>query len=139
MSVVKSVATASMLARALPAMLLVYCAASFAHFWHNAEFLMEYPNLPAWLTRAQVYGVWLAITAVGAAGYLLLRARWRRLGLVVLAIYAAIGFDGLLHYTRAPLMAHTGTMNVTIWSEVVAAALVLVAVVGLFFERSRAS
>jgi hypothetical protein len=133
MSVVKSVATASMLARALPAMLLVYCAASFAHFWHNAEFLMEYPNLPAWLTRAQVYGVWLAITAVGAAGYLLLRARWRRLGLVVLAIYAAIGFDGLLHYTRAPLMAHTGTMNVTIWSEV------LVAVVGLFFERSRAS
>jgi hypothetical protein len=93
--------------------------------------------LPAWLTRVQVYGVWLAITAVGAVGYLLLRARWRRWGLIALAVYAAIGFDGLLHYTRAPLLAHTGTMNATIGSEVVAAALVLVAVVGLLFERSR--
>lgn len=126
-------------ARALPALLLAYCAASFTHFWHNAEFLMDYPNLPAWLTRAQVYGVWLGITAVGVVGYLLLRAHWRRLGLVVLALYAAIGFDGLLHYTRAPFMAHTGTMNATIWSEVVAAALVLVAVVGLLFKGSRPS
>jgi hypothetical protein len=83
--------------------------------------------------------VWLGITAVGAVGYLLLRARWRRLGLAVLAVYAAIGFDGLLHYTRAPSMAHSGTMNVTIWSEVVAAALVLAIVVGLLVERSRPS
>ena len=44
--------------------------------------------------------------------------RWRRLGLVVLALYAAVGFDGLLHYTRAPFAAHTGTMNLTMWSEV---------------------
>jgi hypothetical protein len=126
-------------ARALPALLALYCATSFVHFWHNAEFLMDYPNLPAWLTRVQVYAVWLGITAVGVVGYLLLRARWRRFGLAVLAVYAAIGFDGLLHYTRAPFMAHSGTMNATIWSEVVAAALVLVAVVGLLVERSRPS
>jgi hypothetical protein len=126
-------------ARALPIVLALYCAASFVHFSHNAEFLRDYPNLPAWLTRGQVYAVWLGITALGATGYLLLRACWRRLGLAVLAVYAAIGFDGLLHYTRAPLMAHSGTMNVTIWSEVVAATLVLVAVVGLLAERSRPS
>jgi hypothetical protein len=77
----------SLAARALPALLALYCVASFAHFWHNAEFLMGYPNLPAWLTRVQVYAVWLGITAVGAVGCLLLRARWRRLGLAVLAVY----------------------------------------------------
>ena len=44
-------------ARALPALLALYCAASFVHFWHNAEFLMESPNLPGWLTRVQVYAV----------------------------------------------------------------------------------
>jgi hypothetical protein len=125
-------------AKALPALLLLYCIASFVHFAHNAEFLTDYPNLPAWLTQLQVYAVWLGITAVGVLGYCLLRA-WRRLGLAVLAVYAAVGFDGLLHYTRAPFAAHTGTMNLTIWSEVVAAALVLAAVVGLALEEKRPS
>jgi hypothetical protein len=31
--------------RALPALLLLYCVASFVHFAHNAEFLTAYPNL----------------------------------------------------------------------------------------------
>jgi hypothetical protein len=116
--------------KALPGLLLLYAIASFVHFTHNAEFIADYPNLPAWLTRVQVYAVWLGITAVGLLGYCLLPI-WRRLGLVVLVVYAAVGFDGLLHYTRAPFAAHTGTMNLTIWSEVVAAALVLTAVMVL--------
>ena len=83
------------LARALPALLLLYAGASFVHFAHNAEYLSDYPNLPAWLTRLQVYRVWLGITAVGVLGYCLFRvSRWP--GLVILALYAAVGFDGLL-------------------------------------------
>jgi hypothetical protein len=116
-------------------LLLVYAGASFVHFAHNAEYLADYPNLPAWLTRLQVYAVWLGITAVGVLGYGLLHARLRLPGLAVLAVYAAIGFDGLLHYTRAPFAAHTGTMNLTIWSEVVTAALVLAAVLGLMVQQ----
>jgi hypothetical protein len=123
-----------LLARALPVLLLVYAGASFVHFAHNAEYLSDYPNLPAWLTRLQVYAVWLGITAVGVLGYCLFRV-WRRPGLVILALYAAAGFDGLLHYTRAPFAAHTGTMNLTIWSEVVAAAWVLAAVLGLMVQQ----
>jgi hypothetical protein len=42
---------------------------------------------------------------------------------------AVFGFDDLLHYTRAPLGAHTLAMNFTIWLEVAAAAILLVAVV----------
>lgn len=118
--------------RALPVLVLLYGVASLVHFAHNAEFLAEYPNLPAWLTRVQVYAVWLGISAVGALGFWLRR---RFMGLAFLALYAAVGFDGLLHYTRAPFEEHTGTMNLTIWSEVVAAALLLAAVVGRMLER----
>jgi hypothetical protein len=32
----------------------------------------------------------------------------------VLALYATLGFDGLLHYGRAPVGAHTAAMNLTI-------------------------
>ena len=120
--------------KALPVLLLLYCVASLVHFAHNAEFLADYPNLPAWLTRVQVYAVWLGITALGVLGYCLRR---RFIGLVILAVYAAIGFDGLLHYTRAPFDSHTGTMNLTIWSEVMAAALVLAVVLKRMLEQRR--
>lgn len=115
------------LPRSLLALLLAYCAASLVHFIHNAEFLAEYPNLPAWLTRANVYTVWLAITAIGVVGCILYRRGFQLTGLLVIAIYAAIGFDGLAHYTRAPLAAHSAMMNFTIWLEAAAAALLLVA------------
>ena len=59
-------------------LLLLYCAASLVHFAHNAEFLADYPNLPAWLSRAQIYAVWLGITAIGVAGYILCRVGRRR-------------------------------------------------------------
>jgi hypothetical protein len=118
--------------KTLPVLVLLYGVASFVHFAHNAAFLAEYPNLPAWLTGVQVYAVWLGITAVGVLGFWL---RHRLIGLAILAVYAAVGFDGLLHYTRAPLGEHTGTMNLTIWSEVAAAALLLAAVVRRMLER----
>jgi hypothetical protein len=114
--------------RALIALLLFYTAASFAHFTHNAERLAAYPNLPPTLTRAGVYAAFAALAGLGLAGYLLLRHGRARAGLLLLALYAACGFDGLLHYTRAPFAAHTATMNVTILTEVAAAALLLTGV-----------
>ena len=110
-------------------LLLVYLAASLLHFVHNAEYLVDYPNLPAWLDRADVYLAWLGLAAFGAAGWVLHRSGWRLAGLLLIGVYAVFGFDGLLHYTRAPVAAHTAAMNFTIWLEVVAAALLLLAVV----------
>ena len=112
------------LVRALPWVLASYCLASFAHFAHNAEYLDSYPNLPAWLSRAEIYLTWCAITAVGVVGYWLHQRRHTWFGAAVLALYAALGFDGLLHYQRAPMAAPIA-MHVTIWTEVVAAAGVL--------------
>ena len=109
--------------------LLLYLAASLLHFAHNAEYLADYPNLPSWLGRADVYLVWLALAAVGVVGYALYRSGWRLAGLLLLGAYAAAGFDGLLHYTRAPFAAHTAAMNLTIWFEFATAALLLFAVV----------
>jgi hypothetical protein len=124
-------------ARALPWLLLLYGAASLLHFAHNAEFLADYPNLPPGLSRSEVYLAWCAITAAGLAGYVLYRRGRELIGLAVLIAYAVVGFDGLLHYGRAPLHAHTPTMNFTILSEVVAATLLLIALVQIAAETLR--
>ena len=102
--------------RSLLALVIVHAAASLVHFVHNATFLADYPNMPAWISPAVVYGVWLAEAAVGAAGVLLL-LRGRTIGLALIAIYAVLGFGGLDHYTLAPISAHTVAMNATIWLE----------------------
>ena len=49
----------------LRTVLIAYAAASLLHFGHNAEHLSEYPNLPTWITRADVYLSWLVQTAIG--------------------------------------------------------------------------
>ncbi|HET7535985.1 MAG TPA: hypothetical protein VFJ90_06005 [Candidatus Didemnitutus sp.] len=105
----------------------LYCAASLAHFFHNAEFCGDYPNLPAWISRASVYAVWIGLTAFGGTGLLLSRSRHAALGLTLVAVYAAMGFDGLGHYTLAPMSQHSFTMNFTIWFEVVTGAVLLAA------------
>jgi hypothetical protein len=112
--------------RYLSVLLIIYCGASLVHFAHNAEFLSEYPNLPVWLTRSRVYLAWLAVTAVGAGGVVLLRLGLRSPGLLLIAGYAALGFAGLDHYWVAPVAAHSLAMNATIWGEVAAAAALFV-------------
>ena len=118
-------AAASRAAAFLPALLLLYGALSLLHFAHNARYLGDYPNLPAWLSRADVWLSWCGVTLVGIAGFALYRRGHRGAGLALLTVYAAIGFDALMHYARAPLSAHSAMMNFTIWAEVAAAALLL--------------
>jgi hypothetical protein len=98
--------------------LLGCMAATLFHHIHNAEFLHDYPNLPAWISRAAVYLAWLIATAIGLIGY-----RLRHRGLLVL--YACYGLDGLVHYALAPMSAHTTMMNLTIWLEAATAAALL--------------
>jgi hypothetical protein len=112
-----------------------YFATSLGHFAHNAEFICEYPNLPAWLTRAKVYAAWLAITSVGLLGFILMHNKLVVAGLLLVAIYAAQGFDGLGHYAVAPMELHTLGANITILSEVAAAAMLLPATVYLLVSR----
>jgi hypothetical protein len=107
----------------------LYSWASLMHFAHNAEYLHEYPNLPGSITRWSVYLAWLGLAAIGFGGFSLYRLGWRRCGLVFLGVYGALGLYGLLHYTRAPVGAHTVVMNLTIWFECVAA-IVLLLVIG---------
>lgn len=118
-------------------LLVAHGAASLFHYGHNAEFLNEYPNMPAWLSRAQVYGAWLGVTSVGLVGYFLVRWRYRVAGLLVLTVYGLLGLDGLGHYAVAPPSAHTVTMNLTIWLEVATALLLLAAVARFVLRLSR--
>jgi hypothetical protein len=115
-----------------PFLLLVaaYFLTSLGHFAHNAEFICEYPNLPTWLTRAKV-------TSVGAVGFILIKNKLVAAGLLLVATYAALGFDGLGHYAVAPMALHTLGANITILSEVAAAALLLPATVYLLVGHVR--
>jgi len=128
-------ATSGFAARALPWLLCLYFGASVLHFVHNAEYLTDYPNLPVWISRASIYFTWCVIFAIGLCGYLLFRRSHILVGLTLLAIYTALGFDGLLHYGRASMSAHTLGMNLTIWAEVVTAALALGAVLRIAASR----
>ena len=105
---------------------LIYGAASFVHHAHNAQFLQQYPNMPAWVSAAGVYGAWFGTAALGVLGYMLLRGGNERGGILTLAIYGGFGFYGLAHYWIAPMWAHTLAMNLTIWCEVATAAMLLI-------------
>ena len=115
----------------LPWLFVLYAAATLLHFAHNAEYLSQYPNLPATWSRAEVYAAWGCVMALGLFGYGLYAFGHRKVGLATLGSYAALGFDGLLHYTRAPMAHHSAMMNVTIWAEAAAGALLLANVVML--------
>ncbi len=115
--------------RALWLAVVAYAAASLAHFVHNAEFVADYPNLPAWISRGTVYAVWCAITAVGIAGVVLAKRGRGAAGPVTLAIYAALGLAGLDHYVVASPMVHTAAMNGTIIVETITAAALLLAAI----------
>lgn len=109
-------------------LLCLYTLASFLHFAHNGAMLDTYPNMPAWITSTGVYATWLCIAATGLTGYVLTRTGFESTGLIILALYALSGLDGLAHYALAPVTAHSFAMNFTIWFEVVTASLLLVSI-----------
>jgi len=113
----------------LATLLLTFTVASLVHFFHNATYLDEYPNMPTWLTAAGVWWVWVAQVCVGAIGYMVHLIRSRMVGLVIIAIYANFGFGGLDHYVVAPVSAHSMVMNATIAFEAFAGLILLVYVV----------
>ena len=117
-------------------LLFLYLVASLVHFTHNAEYLSDYPNLPPRLTRGAIYLAWIGEASLGLLGYVIYRIGWRLTGLALVGAYAAFGFDGLLHYTRAPFEAHTFAMNFTILFEVMAAALLLMRVLMLATRKN---
>jgi hypothetical protein len=121
--------------RALIVLVLAHATASLVHFAHNAAYLADYPNMPAWFSPLGIYGAWLAEAAIGALGVRFWLSG-RRGGAVLIAIYAGLGLGGLDHYTLAPMSAHTVAMNATIWVET-ATALVLLAFVAIVCRAPR--
>lgn len=106
---------------------LIFFVANLTHFVHNAEYIAFYPGIPSWLTRQKVYLAWLAGTSIGLAGLLISKTKLKLLGVAMVAMYGALGIDGLAHYTLALCSEHTLTTNLTIWFEVLAGMSLLMA------------
>jgi hypothetical protein len=107
---------------------LLFVIASLVHFIHNAEYLPDYPGLPASWTRVGVYAAWGVMTLFGVVGYAIDWLGYRTVGLLAIGCYATLGLASLGHYAVSPLTAHRLGMNATILFEVGAAILVLIEV-----------
>ena len=123
--------------RTLLRIMILYAVASLLHFVHNALYIQSYPNMPTWITPFGVYASWCGITATGVLGYWLYQSGSRAAGLLVIALYALLGFGGLDHYAIAPIRAHTAAMNATIFAEVSAASTLLVFVAYSYLRDRR--
>ena len=66
---------------------LIFFVANLTHFAHNAEYIAFYPGLPVWLTREKVYLAWVAGASIWLAGLLIVRTRWKLLGVAMVAAY----------------------------------------------------
>lgn len=108
------------LPRHIQILLLVFFAANLVHFTHNAEYIVYYPGMPSSFTREKIYLAWVAGASLGLLGLLAYKAKFKILGLALLAAYGAVGIDGLAHYTLALCSEHTLATNLTIWFEVLA-------------------
>ena len=117
----------STLPKHIQLLFLIFFIANLTHFAHNAEYIAYYPGLPVWLTRETVYLAWAAGASIGLLGLLVVRTRWKLLGVAMVAAYGATGIDGLAHYTLALCSEHTLTTNLTIWFEVLAGLSLLLA------------
>ncbi|WP_457417738.1 hypothetical protein [Roseateles sp. P5_E7] len=105
--------------RSMLLLMSTYFAASLAHFSHNAQYIAFYPGMPAWLTPGKVWLFWFAVTGVGLAALAFARLGLLAIALLTLAVYGALGLDGLLHYTLGLCSQHTLIANLTIWAEAV--------------------
>ena len=107
----------SRLPKHISVLLVAYFVASSAHFVHNAAYIAYYPAMPSWIASDRVYLAWSVVTAVGVTGLVALRLRLHATAAILIALYGALGLDGLAHYTLALCSEHTFATNVSIWSE----------------------
>jgi hypothetical protein len=119
--------TAHTLPPHLRTLFVVFFAANLLHFIHNAEYIAFYPGIPTWMTRQGVYLAWVAGVSVGLIGLWMVRSKFSKLGLALIAAYGAQGLDGLAHYSLALCAEHTLATNLTIWLEVVSGFCLLLA------------
>jgi hypothetical protein len=94
------------------------------HYWDNYVSFDRYP-VPAWITLDGVWMSWLLLTIVGSLGYWLYCQQKWWLAYLCLAIYISTGASTPLHYLYAPMSHFMMRMNISIWSDGVAALLLI--------------
>jgi uncharacterized membrane protein len=110
--------------KTLEVLLLAYAVSSLLHFIQDAQYARTHPQ-SGWDSVSSVYITWIAISAIGALGYLLHRSSLQWVGRVLLSLYAAVGLDAASHYTQAPITAYSGAMNISIGVQVIMAFVLL--------------
>ena len=110
-------AAVAWLPKPLGLLFALYFLASLVHVVHNAGYIAFYPTLPMWITPDRVYGLWLAVTGLGAAGLVAHRKGWPRTGAFLLVLYGACSLNGLAHFALPLCAQHNAVTTLTILLE----------------------
>jgi hypothetical protein len=95
------------------------------HYWDNYISFDRYP-VPTWITLDGVWISWLLLTIVGGLGYwLYCQQKWWLAAYICLTIYVSTGASTPLHYLYAPMSHFMMRMNISIWSDGLAALLLI--------------
>lgn len=105
------------------------------HYWDNYVYFDRYP-VPDWITVDGVWISWLLLTIVGSLGYWLYCQRKWWLAYLCLVIYVSTGASTPLHYLYAPMSHFMIRMNISIWSDGLAALLLIIFLIwSILIER----
>ena len=111
----------------ITALVAAHVVSSAAHFADNAtRFAGYHDEATLILNPTTVVVAWVVQTAFGLAG-LRLFTRGHRSGRLMLMVYAALGFAGLLHYLAPPSHAMDVWMHVLIALEATTGLVLLLA------------
>jgi hypothetical protein len=94
------------------------------HYWDNYISFDRYP-VPVWITIDGVWISWLLLTVIGSLGYWLYCQQKWSLAYLCLTIYVSTGASTPLHYLYAPMSHFMMRMNISIWSDGLAALLLI--------------
>ena len=106
------------------------------HYTDNYLYFDEYPQ-PESLQRWHVYVAWLALTAVGIAGYALYERGYALPSYVCLVVYSYTGLSSLGHYLYGSLDEFTAKQHGFILVDGLSGAAVLSFVVWTALTRRR--
>ena len=104
------------------------------HYTDNYLFIDDYPQ-PEWIKAETIYVVWVLLTLIGIAGYLLYRAGRPNLGAAYLLLYSYTGLSSLGHYFFGSFDSFSLKMHALVWADGIAGGVVAVCALSILWDR----
>ena len=109
---------------------------TIVHYTDNFVHIDDYPQ-PGWINHAVIPTAWLALTAIGLAGYAFFRRGRYGIAGACLVVYSYTGLSSLAHYSFGPLSEFSPAMHAGILLDGATGAAVLAVAVWTLVAAAR--